>query len=208
MLNWLTRTFRPSAVAAEGAWRPGPYLLSDGWLPAGSAWNFWQMGQNVQPYGECSAMVEACISAYAQTVAMCQGDHWRALPNGGRERVTTSALSRLLRAPNDYESASDFLLNLTRRLYASGEAFAVALRNDRSEIAELHLMRRGTAQIAEDGSVFYGVSGNDVLERRFDFSLPVPARDVLHVRLQTPRHPLKGEVSHSVGGARYRHVGS
>jgi HK97 family phage portal protein len=138
-------------------------------------------------------MVEACISAYAQTVAMCPGDHWQKQANGGRERVTTSALSRILKRPNDYQTISDFLLNLTRRLYAIGEAFAIGIRNNRGEIAELHLMRDGQAVVAEDGSVFYNLGGNEIIDRRFDFSLPIPARDVLHVRLHTPRHPLKGE---------------
>ena len=178
--------------AAEGQWRPGPYMLRDGWLPAGSPWNYWQCGQDVRPYGGQSAMLEACISAYSQTVPMCPGDHWRSLANGGRERVTNSALSRIMRRPNDYQSISDFLLNLTRRLYERGETFAVAVRNNRAEIIELHLMREGSASVAEDGSIFYSLSGNEVIERRLDLSYPVPARDVLHVRLHTPRHPLKG----------------
>lgn len=137
-------------------------------------------------------MVEACISAYAQTVAMCPGDHWYRQDDGGRKRVATSALTRILRQPNDYQSISDFLLNLTRRLYAQGEAFAFAVRNDRSEISELHLMQFGMAMVAVDGSIFYNLSGNEIAERRFDLSAPIPARDVLHVRLHTPRHPLKG----------------
>jgi HK97 family phage portal protein len=196
MANWLTRILQPSAVrAAEGEYRPGPYPLAGGWLSAtaGQYWNWWQMGYSLAPYGESGAMVEACVSAYAQTVAMCPGDHWQKMANGGRERVQTSALSRILRRPNDYQTASDFLLNLTRRLYTFGEAFAVGIRNNRGEIAELHLMRDGQARIAEDGSIFYDLGGNEILEQRFDFSLPIPSRDVLHVRLHTPRHPLKGE---------------
>lgn len=180
--------------AAEGEYRPGPYFLSDGWLPAGSAWNFWQMGRNPRPYSAQSAMVEACLGAYSQTVAMCPGDHWRLNANGGRERVINSALARILRKPNDYQSISDFLLNLTRTLYANGETFALGLRNDRAEIAQLHLMgsRSCFARVAEDGSVFYSLGGNEIVDHRFDLSA-VPARDVLHVRLHTPRHPLKGE---------------
>src|SRR5688572_28726690 len=194
MANWLARLPLPwRARQLEGQVRPGPYALSSGWLPAGTAWNFWQSGLNVQPYGQRSAMVEACVSAYSQTVAMCPGDHWRKQSDGGRERVSTSALSRLMKRPNDYQSISDFLLNLTRRLYERGEAFAVGVRNSRAEITEMHLMREGTPRIAEDGSIFYSLSGNEVVEQRLDFSLPIPARDVLHVRLHTPRHPLKGE---------------
>ena len=193
-MGLFSRIFGSKDRVAEGAYRPGPYLLNDGWLSstAGRYMNWWQMGYSPQPYGECSAMVEACISAYAQTAAMCPGDHWRKLDNGGRERVTNSALSRILRRPNDYQSISDLLLNLTRRMYANGEAFAVAIRNDRAEIAELHLMQTGMAMVAVDGSIFYHLSGNEIIERRYDLSQPIPARDVLHVRLHTPRHPLKG----------------
>lgn len=194
MANWLTRAFQSLRRSGEGQYRPGPYLLEGGWLSAsaGRALNWWQMGARLQAGGESSAMVEACVSAYAQTVAMCPGDHWRKLENGGRERVAGSALSRVIRRPNDYQSISDFLLNLTRRLYAQGEAFALAVRNERGEIAELHLMRDGFALVGDDGSVFYALSGNEVVDRRFVLSAPIPARDVLHVRLHTPRHALKG----------------
>ncbi|GGD30827.1 phage portal protein [Aureimonas glaciei] len=196
MANWLTRMFRPSAVkAAEGQYRPGPYLVSNGWLPASASkiWNWWQTGLSPSAYGEPSAMVEACVSAYSQTAAMCPGDHWRKLPNGGRERVTNSALSRIMKRPNDYQSISDFMLNLTRRLYTEGEAFGLCIRNDRREVTEIHLMRHGKPLLGEDGSIFYSLSGNEIATLRFNLSAPVPARDVLHVRLHTPRHPLKGE---------------
>jgi HK97 family phage portal protein len=155
--------------------------------------NWWQMGYSPSPYGESGAMVEACVSAYSQTVAMCPGDHWRKLPNGGRERVVNSALSRILKRPNDYQSISDLMLNLTRRLYEKGETFALAIRNNRGEITELHLMQFGVPRLAVDGTIFYDLSGNDIVDLRFDLSSPIPARDVLHLRLHTPRHPLKGE---------------
>lgn len=197
-MGLLSRALAPfRQKAAEGALREGPYSLpvSGGWLPAGSPWNFWQTGQNVRPYMGSSAIVEACVSAYSQTAAMCPGDHWRRLPDGGRERVTNSALSRIMRRPNSYQSMSDFMLNAVRWLYAEGNAYALALRNDRYEISEMHLMasRDCSAVVAEDGEVFYQLGGNEIVERRFGRLPYVPARDVLHVRLQTPRHPLKGE---------------
>ena len=187
--SWLTR----AAPVGEGQYREGPYYLSSGWLPAGTPWNFWQSGTAPQAYTQCSAMVEACVGAYSQTVAMCPAEHWRSLPNGGRERVTTSAASRILRRPNDYQSGSDFWLNAVRNLYLCGNAYAVAIRNDRFEISELHLMRKGEPRIlGVAGEIAYQLSGNQILEQRIDFSTPVPARDVLHIRLHTPRHPLEG----------------
>lgn len=195
-----TRIFGGKAKSGEGQYRPGPYLIEGGqgetgWLSAkgGKLWNWWQSGYRLQSYGSGNAMVEACVSAYSQTVAMCPGDHWISLGNGGRERVTNSDLARVLKQPNDYQSMSDLLLNLTRRLYEKGEAFALKVPNGRFEVDELHWMRTGYPRIAEDGSIFYSLAGNEIVARRYDLSNPIPARDVLHIRLHTPRHPLRGE---------------
>jgi HK97 family phage portal protein len=202
-MGLISRIFRPSASKhAEGQYRDGPYWppITGGWLSAeaGRYANWWQLGYDPVG-GGTTAMVETCVSSYAQTIAMCPGDHWRATEKGGRERVTNSALSRILRRPNPYQSISDFLLNATRSLYLDGNAYALALRNDRYEIAELHLMhpRQCGARIAETGDVFYYLAGNEIIERRLALlgggNLIVPARDVLHIRLHTPRHPLHGE---------------
>ena len=185
--------------AAEGDARPGRYLLpvSGGTLSAeaGASLNWWQLGYSVERGLMPSAMVEACVSAYAQTVAMCPGGHWKRKHDGGRELVTNSALSRILKQPNGYQSISDFLLNSTRDLYHDGNSYALALRNSRFEVDELHLFpaRKCAARIAVDGSIFYALEGNDIVERQVDGPLLVPARDVLHLRLHTPRHPLVGE---------------
>ena len=197
----LARVFS-ALTKAEGAPHPGPWQLpvTGGWLPAdtGQYMNWWQLG--VDPVGGVSqsAMVEACISAYSQTVAMCPGSHWLANDKNGRDRVTTSALSRILRKPNWYQSISDFMLNLTRSLYYDGNAYALALRNDRFEIDELHLMnpRLSKPQLAKTGDVFYTLGGNEVIERQLGGAqLIVPQRDVLHVRLHSTRNtfPLLGE---------------
>ncbi len=195
----------PTFVAkAEGEAHAGPWLLpvSGGWLPAdvGDSINWWQNGHSIQGTSTQSAMVEACVSAYAQTVAMLPGDHWRLNDKGGRDRVTTSALSRLLRHPNDYQSNSDFMLNLTRSLYLEGNAYALALRNSRYEIDELHIMDPllSYPRLGNSGEIFYQLFGNQVIERRLGGEpLIIPQRDVLHIRLHTVKHrwpaPLIGE---------------
>ena len=81
----LARIFGRKQKAAEGEYRPGPYLLDGGWLSAtaGRFMNWWQMGYSLE-HGESGAMVEACVSAYSQTVAMCPGDHWTSTGDGAR----------------------------------------------------------------------------------------------------------------------------
>lgn len=191
---------RSLVTKAEGEYRPPPYYLpiSGGWLTGDEAnyLNWWQLGGDIQGLGNSSAIVEACIGAYSQTVAMCPGDHWRLKSNGGRERVTTSALSRFLKVPNSYQTISDFLLNAVRDLYADGNCYGVALRNSRFEISEIHLMapRQSNIVVAETGDIFYQLGGNPVIDQYFDYPVMVPARDVLHLKLNTSVHdPLKGE---------------
>ncbi|MHC2396486.1 hypothetical protein ACVMGC_001030 [Bradyrhizobium barranii subsp. barranii] len=174
--NWLAPLARIASrivgKSVEGEYRPGPWHLpiTGGWLPAGigDSLNWWQNGYDVVGPSSQSAMVEACVSAYSQTVAMCPGDHRRLNSKGGRDRVKNSAVSRLLRHPNDYQSISDFMLNTTRSLYLDGNAYALGLRNDRFEIDQLHLMSpmESFPRLAENGEIFYQLAGNDVIEQR------------------------------------------
>src|SRR4029077_20205130 len=189
------RVFRPRIKQQIG----GGYLLplGGGIIPTSWPWNFWQAGYDPLPIGG-GAIVHACIAAYAQTTAMCPGTHWRGTKDGGRERVTNSALSRILKRPNSYQSISDFILNLTGSLYDDGNAYALALRNARFEVAELHLMdpRSSSPRIATSGEVFYNLAGNPVIENIVPRELlaAVPARDVLHIKLDArTRNPLLAE---------------
>jgi HK97 family phage portal protein len=194
--NAVDRVFRPRTKMDIG----GGYLLplGGGFIPGEWPWNFWQLGYNPLPLGG-GAIVHACVAAYAQTTAMCPGTHWRSTGNGGRERVVNSALSRILRRPNSYQSISDFFLNLTGALYDNGNAYALGLRNNRFEFAELHLMdsRISMPRIAANGEVFYNLAGNTIVENSIprDLLAATPARDVLHVRLDARNryNPLLGE---------------
>lgn len=190
--------------AAEGEPRDGPWYVSnpDGWLPHswGKFANFWQMGRDPISGGS-SAVVEACVAAYAQTIAMCPGDHWVGRPDGGRDRVTTSALSRILRRPNDYQSRSDFILNTVRGLYLDGNSYALADRNARYEVSALHPFdpRASRPVVAPGGEIFYKLAGNNILEAQLGPNSSLlaqglaPARNVLHIKLETKaREPLVG----------------
>jgi len=142
--------------------------------------------------------VHACIAAYSQTAAQCPPSHWRSTGDGGRERIATSALSRVMVRPNTYQSGSDFVLNLVGALYSDGNAYAYAERNNRFEVSALHLMSSASceATVASNGEVFYSLSGNPVIDNLLprEALQRVPARDVLHVKLDARNgNPLKGE---------------
>jgi HK97 family phage portal protein len=189
----VSRIFTPAVAKQGGFWLP----MSGGWLPDNAPWNFWQLGWNPAPVGQGS-IVSACVAAYAQTIAMCPGTHWRGLANNGRVRVTNSDLSRILKRPNSYSSTSDFFLNLTTQLYQYGNAYALAVRNNRYEISELHLMdaRMSQPRLAVNGDLFYALAGNPIVEKQVPAEILniTPARDVLHIKLDTnPANHLIGE---------------
>lgn len=183
--------------AVEGEERPGPWMVSwpDGMLP--NAWgknlNYWQMGRDPIDGLGGVAVVEACVQAYASTIAQCPGQVWRSDGKGGRERVDNAA-SRVLRSPNDYTSRSDFLYALARDLYYHGNSFHLARRNLRFEVESLHRFdpKQSKAVVGEAESVWFELQGNQVLDGQSGFwgsyggasqRFVVPARDCLHVKL-------------------------
>lgn len=191
--------------AGEGNYHPGPYVMRNGILPAswGQYLNFWQMDLDPLPFGE-NAIVEACVWAYVRALAQLPGYHRRETSDGGGiDTITTSSLSRLLRIPNTYQTRSDFLTHVVRALLFDGNSYSLAVRNARSEVVELHWLNPrqcSVTEIAIQGQetkeVFYSVGDNPLLnfEDFLNFrGYVVPARDILHIKLATPRHPLKGE---------------
>jgi len=168
--------------------------VSGGHLPyeTGRFWNWWQQGKNIQ-YGDDCPMVHACVDAYAQTLASLYGEHYRYdTKTGGKEVIRNSALARVLRNPNAYQTRSDFILNLTKNLFYKGNAYAVGKRNNRNEIVELHILPSASTQPyvdPETQAIFYAIGDNPMAG---ELSAMIPARDVLHIKLYTPSHPLVG----------------
>jgi HK97 family phage portal protein len=198
------RALPPINPAGEGNYHPGPYTVSGGWLPSswGQFLNFWQMDLDPLPVPGCST-VEACVWAYIRAIAQLPGYHNTQEKDGAVEAVNTSALSRILRAPNTYQTPSDFLVHLIRSLLLTGNSYWPCERNERNEVTALHWTDPRNCHVRTVGiegqafaEVFYEISENPLLDdfqRRIGRSLIIPARDVLHIKLACPRHPLIGE---------------
>lgn len=192
----LALAWRSAMAGAVRGWGGGVGPVNwtaQGGIPVGWGANWWQ--QNLRPLqGGESATVNACVNAYAMTMAQLPGAHFRRLPGGigAAERIETSEAARLLRQPNAYQTRSDFILNLVTQLLFYGNAYAWAER-DGTRVEALHLMPpRSCEPYVEPDSraVFYQVSENQLAGQ---FVGLVPARDVLHVRCRVhPNRPLHG----------------
>lgn len=135
----------------------------------------------------------ACVMQSARALALCPAVHEK-LEDGRWVTVTTSPASRVLRYPNSYETWPQFILNVAAAIGFEGEAFAQISRDERYAINALRLLPKGSCSPYVDqstGDVYYSVGANPMMPAGIQYL--VPARDMIHFRLYTPRHPLIGE---------------
>ena len=190
LARFLPKTPAPTKQleVTEKSW---PLYFGGGTIQSNWPVNWWQAGKD--PTGNNStAIVHACVDAYAQTIATLPAYHHRYAADHTRERITTSAASRTVLRPNSYQTRSDIYLNAVKSLMLRGNAYIYGVRNDRNEIAAMHQLHPMNTQPyidAETKSVFYATGDNPLVG---DIDYMIPARDICHIRLYCPNHPLVG----------------
>lgn len=184
---------------AEGSWR-GPFSglarfgqsfvlnsLEDGWQ------------RDLTPSivdAERFGPVYACVAVLSQEQSRIPIKHYRkSKKDGSRVELEDSAVAKIFRKPNNFQTRSDFILYMMRSLLLDGNAYAVAIRDEDYNIIGLYPVnpRQFYPYIAE-GEVYYAF-GDDVIRElgNFDDTRWFPQRDVLHIRMHCPVHPLIGE---------------
>ena len=168
-------------------------------IPVAWPTNWFQRGYNAPSGGgRGGSVVEACVSAYAQTMAQLPGRHYEIGEDGTKSYVMTSNLARVLAKPNSFQTRSDFLLNIVYSLMLNGNAYWVGNTVGTEKPKEIFLLDPNVTEahrIADTGDVFYSTSGefaNMSDDMRVNGRVMIPSRYVGHVRLHTPDDPLKG----------------
>lgn len=143
--------------------------------------------------------VQTCINIISQDLSRLPLRHVEIGDSGARRDVRGRAPMRVFRGPNAFQTRSDFLLYKARSLLSDGNSYNLALRNERNEVRALYPLPPWSVYpyvTPEEGEVVYRVSHSqvlDVAQPDFDNDFWVPARNMLHIRLQTPKNPLIGE---------------
>ena len=190
-----------NVLFAEGSWR-GPFsglgelgnvfgmtYLQDGWQN-----NLQLSSRNAEDFGP----VYSCIAILSQELSRIPIKHYAIADDGRRTEVKNKAPFRVLRNPNKYQTISDFLLYVKRSLLLEGNGYAVAERNNRFEVTALHPVNPYQMYpYIIDGEVFYRF-GDPVTAQLLNIEEDnaiawFPARDVFHIRMHCPKHPLIGE---------------
>lgn len=142
-----------------------------------------------------NSTVLACVKLISEEMARLDINHSLRQDEGGWSNSYQSAPYRVLRNPNHYQTRSDWMLHMMLSLLLEGNAYSVAVRDRRGAVTTLHpVPARGcTPHVVQgDGDVFYHFSSYDVATGDLESGVMVPQRDVLHLRLFCPTHPLIG----------------
>lgn len=160
-------------------------------IPPGFPDGWWQKNMRFPASDKCPT-VSACIDAYSQTVATLGLSLFEYHADGGKQRITKGPIVDLIRKPNHYQTRSDLMLNLVRELL-NGNAYCYLERNEYGNVVEIHQVQNQRIRPhidPETREVWYAAGENPLLTKEIDTW--VPDRNVLHVRLHTPFHPLVG----------------
>ena len=206
MANFMTRWASNVARAMRSFDRRRKHLggfLSQGFF--GGSWQGFQknLDQNVNWRNfDTFGPVQTCSNVIGQDLARLPIRHLREEDDGSFTQLSTqqSAVARVMRRPNSYQTRSDFMMFLTRSLLFNGNAYSPARRNNREEIESLWPQPPTSVQnfiVPSTGEVLYTIAQTDALTLAqldtLDPRFMVFDENMLHVRMQTPRHPLLGE---------------
>lgn len=144
------------------------------------------------------AAVYSCVNILSQEIGKLRIRVYREEKDGSRTPLDSGQVSTVLQKPNQYQTRSDFFLNMMSNLLYNGNAYAVAERDTNGRIIGLHPRPVNTTEpwiIPETGEIFYSmikIDLDDALFQKAPENFLVPARDMLHLKLDTPGHPLVG----------------
>jgi HK97 family phage portal protein len=169
----------PFNGAQEGQYRPGYGMGELGtWFPIEPGAEGWQRHLSVNR-NPAVAAVQSAIGSYVSAMTAMPIGHLK----HGTERIASSAFLRWSRSPTSWQTLAEWMAEGERQLLETGNAVALTSRNDRTEIVALTWSQNWS--IFTDpitGAVFYALR-MPAQFGEFDSAKLVPARDVLHLRI-------------------------
>ena len=106
--------------------------------------------------------------------------------------TTNPAFSPVLRRPNDYQTRNQFYECWMLSKLSRGNTYVLKVRDDRHVVTDLHVLDPTRVQplVSDDGAVYYRLSSDNLAGVNEDIT--VPAREIIHDRMNCLFHPLVG----------------
>jgi HK97 family phage portal protein len=136
--------------------------------------------------------VYACMTLIASDIAKLRVKLVEQDENGIWTETRNAAYSPVLRKPNQYQNRIQFWENWILSKLARGNTYALKVRDNRGVVTKLYILdpMRVMPLVADDGSVFYQLSADNLAALEEDVT--VPAREIIHDRMNCLFHPLVG----------------
>lgn len=181
------------ALHPVSEWRGGWHRILESFPGA------WQ--QNVEEkHGTvlCYPTLYACLNRISQDIGKLPFV-LKALQDNGTEKVIENpAYSPVLKKPNHYQTAQQFREAWALSRLIHGNTYVLKQRDDRNVVVKLYVLDpcRVLPMVSDSGDVFYQINyptADNLLPAEYpDKQLIVPAREIIHDRLNCFHHQLIG----------------
>lgn len=134
----------------------------------------------------------ACKTLIARDIAKLRVKLVEEDSDGIWSETTNPAFSPVLRQPNSYQTRNQFWETYLLSKLSRGNTYVLKVRDQRNVVIEMHVLDPTRVQplVAVDGSVFYRLN-TDYLAG-LETEIVVPAREIIHDRMNCLFHPLVG----------------
>lgn len=173
-----------STVPGSGAWWP---LVREPFTGA------WQRNRELKVDTVAAHhAVYACVTLIANDVGKLRPRLMRLSEHGIWEETTSPSFSPVLRKPNRFQNHIQFKEWWATSKLLRGNAYALKERDERGVVAALYLLdpTRVKVLVAPDGEVFYELAQDNLAG--LETTTQVPAKEVIHDRMNCLFHPLVG----------------
>lgn len=136
--------------------------------------------------------VFACITLIASDIAKMRVRLVKLAESGIWVEAESGAFSPVLRRPNHFQNRIQFYEGWVTSKLTHGNTYALKMRDARGVVTRLYILdpRRVTPLVSDEGDVFYQLKVDSLSLVSED--VIVPAREVIHDRMNCLFHPLVG----------------
>ncbi|WP_435656147.1 phage portal protein [Brucella pituitosa] len=153
----------------------------------------WQRNVEVKPeLALAYHAVFSCVTLISSDIAKLRARIVEETPDGIWVEKKRHALKKLLRKPNDTQTAIQFWENYFISKLTTGNTYVLKRRSPDGKISSLHVLNPMLVQVlvSPQGAVFYQLNVDDV--SGLTSSVTVPASEIIHDRFNCFFHPLVG----------------
>lgn len=136
--------------------------------------------------------VYACVTLISNDIGKLRPKLVERDADGIWSEIDDSRYAAVLRRPNRYQNHIQFKEWWAMSKLTRGNAYGLKQRDSRGAVTAIYLLdaNRVTPLVAEDGSVYYQLSADNLSDVGFDVT--VPASEMIHDRMNCLFHPLVG----------------